>query len=389
MLYVFYGLLIGLGTSSAHAGAVVAIMLSFDERRQIALKIFTCGTGFGSSFMNFALPIMITTTGWKTSMLFLASISAFIILFATLIEVEEKVKPQDREQSYIAMNHPIAFRIPSEIMERKDSRMTPANSLDAPRSSISHFYSSRRTNPFSQAITLHKRSHWFPLKSMEFSLLLIASFIFSAATITPVLCLYDRMRQKYFEINVISAILSTFGIANSVARLVVGFASSFKCCGNTLLMFIWIVVSSTSTICSNYLNTPWQFGVFAAVYGAAIGGINVLEPLVLGETVSNEDLSNGLGLVLLAKGIGFLIGPPLIATTYDLRKSYEICYLLCGIIMFVAGLSVILIVFVRTKHLRLQQKTKIPQQRFIGHFDETTAEYSELTEQNESLDITN
>ncbi|CAL8086173.1 unnamed protein product [Calicophoron daubneyi] len=396
MLYIFYGLIPGLGLGSAYISAMVAITVNFEEKRPIAMGIISCGSGIGTASMSVIVPMILAHTKWRTSMLFLAALSAAVSLLGAMIRSREKLRRRTVDIIPPPLSHPHMYRIPSEISESGLSTSSTSTAL----LNMGHFhylmgtigsylYMSEIDKLCSKEDRVkQKNRQWSLFRTAGFDLLLVTTTLYSLAFLAPILCLYDRLKQKKHESGAISAILSVNGIVSSAARLSVGLISVLKWCNKTVFMLVCTLICSASIICSNYLNTSWQFGIFCGVYGAACGGFAVLQPLVLAEQIPADDLTNGLGILVLFSGIGYLIGPPLIAALYSVWNSYEACYYACGIVIFCAALMIFLITAIQMNQRLSERRVQALKQRMESQLTGLNVEHSDSTEQNETLNIT-
>ena len=64
------------------------------------------------------------------------------------------------------------------------------------------------------------------------------------------------------------------------------------------------------TILVSWLNGYGQLCIFAASYGFFISGNYALTTIILVKLLGMDKLTNAYGIVMLAEGIGNLLGPP-------------------------------------------------------------------------------
>ncbi|KAF9797098.1 hypothetical protein SFRURICE_008780, partial [Spodoptera frugiperda] len=96
----------------------------------------------------------------------------------------------------------------------------------------------------------------------------------------------------------------------------------------------------------------WILASAASAFGLFFAASYTFTPSLLVKLVSLDDFTSAYGLVLLAQGIGHLIGPPLSGFIYDVTLSWELSFYLAGGWIVVAGILVSLIQPVKNYQLR-------------------------------------
>ncbi|CAH8609591.1 unnamed protein product [Dicrocoelium dendriticum] len=372
MLYIFYGILTGIGFGLAYMSAVVAVTLSFVERRPIAMGFVTCGTGAGCSLFSVAIPLILEKMDWRKSMYVLAAITVNLCFYGCLLLPGREVRDGRRAtnvQTTVPQNVPMdqalerEVRLPSQLMTstfalystwevREVEKRKILNNLLGNMGSYAFMNELDRLFP---AGLQQKKGRLHLFKEFTFVTLLITSFLISFTFMPPILYLFDRLRQKQIHESLISAVLSGYGIAGAITRLFVGVTSSFTWCNKSVYMFFWVTVSAVSTILTIYMKNASHFGAYACVLGGASGAFIVLQPLVLAEMVPSEDLTDALGIILLASGMGYMLGTPAMALVYDNWQSYDVCYLACGALVGAAAINIAILAMVDIKKILMRK----------------------------------
>lgn len=117
-LFVFYGVIGGIGFSMIYIPAVIVVGLYFERWRALATGIAMCGSGVGTFVMAPFCEYLARELGWRHSYLVLSAIILFCILcglvFRPLESVEVTVEPEQLELEAKEKNNlPAVFTKPS------------------------------------------------------------------------------------------------------------------------------------------------------------------------------------------------------------------------------------------------------------------------------------
>ncbi|TGZ69252.1 hypothetical protein CRM22_003825 [Opisthorchis felineus] len=286
MLYIFHGILSGFGIGLAYMSAVVSITINFEEKRSIAMGVVTCGTGVGCACLSTLMPMVISRIGWKNSMYILATIAFTTVIYSVLLRSDAR-----RVSIRPSINLPVIMpqlmtldstlaetpKMPSQIMsstfafystwdvEQAKKQMYLTSFLG----NVGSFVYLEGLDNFLRSKSKANKEPLHLLKNFQFIILFLASFFFALTFMTPIVYLFDRLRQKGIPDANISLILSAYGVFGAIARLSMGIISSFSWCKKHICLFFWIIISSVSNIVSNYMTTAWHFALFSCMLATA------------------------------------------------------------------------------------------------------------------------
>lgn len=80
--------------------------------------------------------------------------------------------------------------------------------------------------------------------------------------------------------------------------------------------------------------------------------LTALRPIVTVRLLGLDKLTNAFGLSAVVIGIGVLAGTPIASTIYDKTGSYEVAFMLSGVLFILSGLLIILAFFVYSRQER-------------------------------------
>jgi MFS family permease len=280
-LYVFFGLLIGVGTGAAFSPPMSTTAKWFVKRRGLALGIVASGIGFGTLIMSPVANYLISAYGWQRAYLIVGFITWIVLIPATLM-----IK---------------AGPVENNTLSYSKNRKEDANVNDEWDTSEA-------------------------VKTRGFWLVLFSNLLW-------VLCLQMVMVHIYYYAIDIGApsmiaagVLALIGGCSVLGRLVIGGASDrigtkrawlFCLACQTVIMF-WLTMSES----------VWTLYLFAPVFGFSYGGLVPLVPAITGEFFGTKNLGAIIGFMGLGPAIGGVLGPFLAGYIFDMTDSYYFAFLL-------------------------------------------------------------
>ncbi|MFO7644884.1 MAG: MFS transporter [Desulfosarcina sp.] len=282
-LYLFYGLLAGIGLSSIDVIPLTTTARWFLLRRGIMTGLVKVGTGAGQLVMPLIAGLCIAQFGWRSAYLVIGTIVlVFIIGAGQLLR-----------------------RDPGQMGQFSDGRLQPASGV---RPSLESGLSLQQA--------LHNRQFWM---LCTLNLLAVSCMLTILVHIVP--------HATDIGIGTIQAagVLSTIGGVSMLGRLSVGIAidriGTRKCLKFCLviliLSFLWLQIA----------RGMWMLYGFAAVYGIAHGGIfTVISPIVA-ELFGIRSHGTLFGIVAFSGTVGGAIGPVLTGLVFDVTRSYQLAFL--------------------------------------------------------------
>lgn len=109
------------------------------------------------------------------------------------------------------------------------------------------------------------------LKSPSLILLALSGFLTMMGFFVPFIFVSKRAQAAGMEAGEATFIVSAIGIANTIARIVCGFLSSFESVDANLLSNVAITLGGVATIISGMTITPFTQYTYAVVFGLAAG----------------------------------------------------------------------------------------------------------------------
>lgn len=284
-VYLFYGMVVGIGLSPVDVIPLSTTARWFVRRRSMMSGIVKVGTGTGQLVIPLAASLLITTYGWRSSYVLMA-------VFAMLM---------------LAGAGQILRRDPSQkgLLPDGDTQ-TGSAGIHLGEKGLS-FHEALNTRPFWTICFINL--------TIMFSLMMILVHIVPHAI------------DLGLPATTAAGVLSTIAGASMVGRLLIGItadragirACMIFCFTLLVLAFLWLRMA----------RELWMLYLFAGVYGIGHGGhFTLISPLVAEHFGIR---SHGLlfGIVLFAGNVGGAVGPVLGGHLFDITGSYSSTFWIC------------------------------------------------------------
>ena len=290
-LYLFYGVIIGIGMGGAFVPLMSTVARWFVKRRGMMTGIVVAGVGMGSLIAPPVASRLIATYDWRLSYIILGSI--ILVVVVLLAQLLRRDPTQVRQVPY-SENEEQGFKPETEGFSLKEAVCT-------------------------------KR---FWLVSAMFG-----CFGFCALAIM----VHIVAHATELGISAASAanILATIGGMGIVGRVVLGTAADRI--GNRQAFIIGFIFMSAALFWLMPATEAWMLYLFAAVFGFGYGGCATSESPLVAELFGLSSHGLIMGVIALGFTSGAAIGPFLAGYVFDFAGSYQVAFLVCAVTA-VAGL---------------------------------------------------
>jgi MFS family permease len=278
-LYLFYGLIAGVGLSGMDVVMLSTVARWFAKKRGTMSGLIKVGTGAGMLVMPIFVTWLITTHGWRTAFAVLGILIILVIISLSQFLVRDPAKKGQR----------------------------PDNERDA---DLGKMGLSELGLSFREAV--HTRQFWTVCG---------VYFLILVCVYTILLHIVQHAIDLGISATYAARVLATIGGVSIAGRFFMGSAGDRI--GNRIALLVCLIFLFAGLIWLQVAKTLWMFYVFAALYGFAHGGFFALgSPLVAGLFGTR---SHGLifGIVIFSSTIGGAIGPILAGYLFDVTKSYQ------------------------------------------------------------------
>ena len=298
-LYVFFGIIFGIGLSSIDVIALTTIARWFVKKRGFVTGIVKVGTGAGQMTIPFLASILILRYGWRYSCVIIG-LAVLVILVAI-----------------------------AQLMRRDPSLMGLSPDGDAQGSAGSAISAA-------EGLTLHEA-----LRTRQF-------WTLCAAFLAVVFCLMIVMvhivplaHDIGFSTTRAAGILSTIGGVSMAGRFISGLAIDRV--GSKKVMLFCFILLIAALLWLQMAKTLWMLFFFAAIYGIAHGGFfTTLSPIVA-EFFGIKSHGALFGIAMFNGTLGGAIGPFLAGYIFDVTAGYAAAIWICWLVAAIGFVLIFLL----------------------------------------------
>jgi len=283
-LYLFYGLVGGIGLSAVDVIPLTTTARWFLSRRGTMTGFVKVGTGAGQMMMPFLAGLCITNFGWRTA-------SVVIGITAVL---------------FLTGSGQLLRRDPAQMGQLPDGRMKAAAG-DVPGSE--------------SGLTLQQA-----LRNRQFWMLCTINLLAVSCMMTILVHIVAHATDIGIDTLKAAGILSTIGGVSILGRLCVGIA--IDRIGNTRCLIVCLALLIASFLWLHVAGEMWMLYLFAAVYGIAHGGIFTMISPIVAELFGIRSHGAFFGIVAFSGTVGGSIGPVLAGLVFDVTHSYRLIFMI-------------------------------------------------------------
>jgi len=297
-LYLFYGVVIGIGMSSWFVPLMSTVTRWFVERRGVMTGIAVAGISAGTMIIPPAASWLISNYGWRTSY----AVIGFMVL-AVIISAAQFLRRNPGQTQHLLHGQ-------NKVQEE---------SLNL------------EVGGFSLQEAMRTRQFWqFCVAYFGFGLFLLAIMVHIVPHITEL------------GISATSAanIFIAIGGLSIIGRIVIGGISDRM--GNRSALIICFTLTTAALAWLLVAEEMWMFYLFAAVFGFAYGGLVAVQSPLVAELFGLSSHGVILGAIVFSNTIGGTVGPVLVGYIFDITGSYQSGFLICAV-LGVIGLILVLL----------------------------------------------
>lgn len=284
-LFLFYGVLAGIGYSTHDVVTLSTIARWFVRRRGAMTGIAKVGTGVGQLLVPVIAASLIAAYGWRTAV-FIVGAGAMLLLVVAA---------------------QLMRRDPCSVGQHPDGVAIERGQL-----------------------TTASREIGMPLGdaagTRQFWILCAVQLAVFFCLMTVMIHIVPHATDRGVAPAVAATILSTIGAVSIAGRLTIG--TLIDRLGGRRSLRTCFAVLLASFVLLQIANTTWMLFLFAAVYGFAHGGFFTVMSPTLAEFFGTGSHGVIFGIVLFSGTIGGATGPLLAGSLFDITGSYDVAFLI-------------------------------------------------------------
>ncbi len=283
-LYLFYGLLIGVGLSGAGAPLLATVARWFTKRRGMMTGIASSGMGMGTLIIPPVANWLISAYGWRTSYI-VVGITVLVLLL--LVAQFLKRDPGQVGQSL------------SGGSEVKEGNL----------------------NPVSRGLSLVEA-----LRTRQLWQLCLMFFFFGITLQIIMVHIVPHATDLEISATRAAVIIAIIGGVSIAGRIILGMAGDGI--GNKLALVLSLSTVSFALLWLLITRELWTLYLFAALFGFGYGGVSCLSGPVFAEQFGLTSVGILLGVNVFSCAIGETIGPVVAGYIFDVTGNYNAAFLL-------------------------------------------------------------
>ena len=277
-LYLYYGLLVGVGMAAHDVGTLSTIARWFKRRRGLMSGIVKAGAGVGQAVVPIAAATLIAGPGWRFTCLLFGTIALLVLVCASQVLRRNPDPLGLKTDEADSDNHP-----------KQISLEDGATLKQAFRSKIL----------------------W---------VLCFAKFCDLFCLFTVVVHIVPFGVDQGMESTTAAGVLSTIGIMSIIGRIVLG--GVYDRFGARRSMLTCFAILAASLVLLQFAESTWSLFLFATIYGPAHGGFFTITSPSVAEYFGTRAHGTLFGLVVCCGTLGATLGPIVGGSLFDTLKSY-------------------------------------------------------------------
>ncbi|XP_067670608.1 monocarboxylate transporter 12-B-like [Haliotis asinina] len=299
VLFVSYAFVAGLAQAFAQVGSLVVIGYYFPEDTALASGIAVCGTALGIFVHPPLIQMFIEWYALPGAFLMVGAMVSHCCIFGLMM----------RPSSYEVLRG----------AQNRSGRTKKGAILFA---------------AFGDITTYKNILSDFPFIAFMLSTLLLAM-----GYSVHILFLPDYMKFNGASLQEASLSISTLGIGSFVSRLLLGVLSNDKKVGPELIYSGTVGITAvTSVLLPLLVKTVAGRLTYGALLGVYTGGVFALQSTIALDIAGVEHFAIAYGAVMFFLGIGYLVGPPIAGSIFELTNNFSYVFV-CSSVMFFASVT--------------------------------------------------
>ncbi len=292
-MYLYMGLIIGVGMSVPYPALTALISRWFTAKRGLAMGIVLAGFGLGQVIFPPLVTRWIADYSWQTAFINLA-------LIAGLCGV------------------PLGFLLKSPVKEKKpplDDPFLCGPPLGGKQESIAGAFKDG-------------------LRSLALWQISLVYLLFSACLQALMVHLVPHAIDVGIKPMAASVLIGVIGAVNVAGRIAGGGFSDKL--GTKRILILSLITSGLALLALCFTKNFLGLYLIAGVYGLGYGGISITVPKLASEYFALSSLGAILGIVQLAFAAGGAVGAPLAGYIFDRTNSYVLAFVVLFLLLVVA-----------------------------------------------------
>jgi MFS family permease len=287
-LYLFFGIIFGIGLSTVDVIALSTIARWFVRKRGFATGIVKVGTGAGQMTIPFLASILIIRYGWRSSCVIIG-VAVLVILVAI-----------------------------AQLLRRDPGQMGLSPDGEA---------SGSRGGPISDIEGLALRE---ALRTRQFWTICAAMLAIVFCLMTVMVHIVPFAQETNVSPTRAAGVLSTIGGVSMASRFISGLA--IDRIGSKRVMIFCFILLIAVLLWLQIATELWMLYLFAVIYGVAHGGFFTAFSPLIAEFFGIKSHGTLFGITMFSGTFGGALGPVMAGYVFDVTGAYAGAIWICTVI---------------------------------------------------------
>lgn len=307
-LYLFYGALVGIGTSIGDVALLSTTARWFTRRRGMMTGIVKVGTGTGMFIMPVVVSWLIASYDWRNTYIILG-----IIAIVSIVVIAQFLRRDPGQKGLKPYGEPESDASSSDLADTG--------------------YSLREA-----------------MRTGQFWMVCAIYFLIWYCALTMTTHVVPHAIDLDVSVARAAGIMSVIGGVSIMGRLVMGTTSDRT--GNRRALMITYLVFVASFLWLQLAQELWALYIFAVIYGFAHGGFFALVSPLIAELFGTKSHGVIFGMILFIGQIGGALGPVIAGYIFDNTESYQLAFI---ILIAASVIGLILSILLRPTPIKEKQ----------------------------------
>ena len=374
LLLVMYGIIGGAGSGLLYTPGSIACAHYFEKYRAIATGMAMSGNGLGTICVAHLANFVNVRYGVKWYFIALAGISSITMVFGlvtsplheqnTEANTENNKEMPTNSNDYKTMTDNLSkeqHQIPrisdstsyEELDVQSGQTDGEAKEIDCPS------HNGREANNEGSTVWKDILSALTFLKDARMSLYCLVHVMYELAFYVPVIFLPELMFSKVLGLSKEAnggTIISVLGFAHMLGKVFTGAFMQYAKASPIICSAISLLLLAGGCFGLSVCTTYEEFIGVTFVYGLFLASIDVYIPLILINMFGNGNLKDSYGLIMLAKVLTPLWGPPAAGAVKDWTGKYSTSFYAAGACHFCAAMFNFLVMILMRNHKNVHKE---------------------------------
>ena len=283
-LYLFYGVIIGVGTSSGYVTPLSTVARWFKARRSLMTGIVLIGMSMGTLIAPIVSERLIAFYNWRLSYVISAIALFLVVVFA------------------------------AQFLKRD-----PYSTRTGPKKELTQIqtHENRDIAGFTLKEAIVKRQFW---------LLAGAELCFGVVLFSILVHIVPHATALGMTPARASLVLAALGFFGIIGRIVLGNAADHI--GNKRIYVVGFILLAIALLWLAFASEGWRFYVFSAIFGFSFAGMETSESPMAAWLFGLKAHGQVFGTIIVAFTVGASLGPLLTGYIFDITGRYQLAFLI-------------------------------------------------------------